>query len=443
MLTNKERAERTLLTIHGTITYKRTILVPRDKQSSEVLLKISGKKAVCPVDDELGVSNLPFKISCQAMSHIAKGATKARSYNDAADELSDFFGEPISIKTVERVTDYVGLLMFQIQCSLAEEAKVLTVSRKIDARKIRKQDDDVLYLETDGAMIHLRDKEHVTMTNEQIRASEEEWMERHDRLPGYETAWGESKHAICFHARDIKYYFERPDGTTFSGRFNDLLRCQGTGTKVTNHKIEKRDCIGYIGNSDQFQHHFLALAERNGWVYCSKVVILSDGASWIKKVKDHVFKRKNVIQILDLYHAKENAGKFASSVKSSGAEAEKYANHLCTLIEEGNVDTLLAELKEYKEKKMPPGIPNLYTYVYNNKENMDYPAYKAAGLFVGSGAMESANIYMMQNRMKLSGMRWKVINGRHMLCLKCHYESHTWYKVDEELSRISSRTSST
>ena len=78
---------------------------------------------------------------------------------------------------------------------------------------------------------------------------------------------------------------------------------------------------------------------------------------------------------------------------------------------------MLEELKPYEDKKLPPGVPNLYTYIFNNKDNMDYPKYKEQGLFVGSGAMESANIYMMQDRMKLPGMRWAVTNGRHMLCL--------------------------
>lgn len=441
MLINKERAERSLLLIHGTITYTRTILAPLDKQSAEVLLAKFGKKSVCPIDDELGVSNLPFKITCQAMSQIAKVAAHARSYEDAAEELSSFFGEKIDVKTVERVTDYVGRLMFDVQCDQAEKAKELAVLRKIDARKIRKQNDDVLYLQTDGAMIHIRDKEHVTMTNEQIRAAEEAWMKDHDKLPKYETAWAESKHAICFHARDIKYYFENPDKSTFSGRFKDVLKYRGTETKVTGHKIEKKDCIGYIGSVDQFRYHFLELAERNDWVNCSTVVILSDGATWIRKAKDKLFKRKNVIQILDLFHAKENAGKFAHAVKS-GVEADKYADHLCDLIDKGEVVTLLNELEAYRDKTMPPGVLNLYTYIDNNKDNMNYPAYRAAGLFVGSGAMESANIYIMQERMKLPGMRWKVINGRHMLCLKCHYESRTWYLVDAELDRLSSRTAS-
>ena len=48
--------------------------------------------------------------------------------------------------------------------------------------------------------------------------------------------------------------------------------------------------------------------------------------------------------------------------------------------------------------------------------------------------MESANIYMMQNRMKLQGMRWNVETGRNMLCLKSYHESHAWNCVEDALA---------
>ena len=428
MLANKERVQRTLLTLYGTIKFSRTILAPGDKQSAKKLLDEFGKRTVCPVDDALGISDIPFKITRKAISSIAREATKARSYSDAALELNIKFGEPISISTVERVTNFVGALMLQVQCEQVKNARKLSDTRKADARRIRKQRDDVLYIETDGAMIHVRDKEHVGMTNEEIHANGNAKHRKHE--PG----WTESKHAICFHARDVKYFFEDPDGTRHSGRLEEVLRLQGSDTKVINHKIEKRDCIGYIGKSDQFQYHLLALAERNDWVHCSKVVILSDGAAWIKTAKQTVFNRKNVIQILDLFHAKENAGKFANEVRHNISQRKKYADHLCNLIEQGKVDDLLKELEGYKDRKMNPGVPNLYTYIFNNKDNMNYPKYKKEGLFVGSGAMESANIYMMQNRMKLQGMRWNVETGRYMLCLKSYHESHAWECVEDALN---------
>ena len=61
---------------------------------------------------------------------------------------------------------------------------------------------------------------------------------------------------------------------------------------------------------------------------------------------------------------------------------------------------------------------------------MNYPLYKEKGYFVGSGAIESGNIRLMQNRMKLQGMRWKLSNGQGMLSLKAKYESGKWADVE-------------
>ena len=429
MLHNKERVSKEILTIHGYITYRRTLLTPSDKDSSKKLVELTGQKSVCPVDDALGITGLPFKITYRMMSAIAREATMSRSYSEAAERLNENLNKPVSISTVEHVTDFVGSLVFRDQVLCARDAEDRLASRRIDKRRIRRRNDDVLYIETDGAMIHIRDKEHIALSNEEIEA---DVSKKHD--PG----WTESKHAICFHSCNIKYYFEDGAGNRRSGRFSDILDL-GEGGKVIGHRIESRDCIGYIGQSDRFQYHLLALAERNNWEQCAKVVLLSDGAKWIKGIKDNIFKGRPVIQILDLFHAKENAGKFANWAKRGKNQKKEFADHLCSLIDAGETETLLAELEQYKDIKTPGGVPNLYVYIDNNKDYMDYPKYRSEGLFVGSGAMESANIYMMQNRMKLQGMRWLVMNSRHMLCLKSHYASRTWNKVDERLKKLCDR----
>ena len=61
---------------------------------------------------------------------------------------------------------------------------------------------------------------------------------------------------------------------------------------------------------------------------------------------------------------------------------------------------------------------------------MRYDEWRAAGYFVGSGAIESANKYTMQNRMKLSGMSWKLETARGMLALKARLESGLWHEVE-------------
>ena len=65
----------------------------------------------------------------------------------------------------------------------------------------------------------------------------------------------------------------------------------------------------------------------------------------------------------------------------------------------------------------------IFIYITNNKDNIDYPAYKAKGWFVGSGAIESGNKTVLQNRLKLPGMRWNVSTAQYVLSLKAKLES--------------------
>ena len=49
---------------------------------------------------------------------------------------------------------------------------------------------------------------------------------------------------------------------------------------------------------------------------------------------------------------------------------------------------------------------------------MDYPAYRARGLRVGSGAVESANYHVTGTRLKLQGMRWSDEGAGQMAALR-------------------------
>lgn len=383
VLKNNGNLTRKLTGTFGEIEYSRASLIPTNQDSTRILWETENRKSIFPLDCALGVDVLPFKISCQMMCAIAKEAVRARSYSDARINIEEKYHVEMSSVQVEKVTDYVGTLVYDEQLREAEKAKALS-QKKIDGRLRRRRKNDILYLEVDGAMVHVRDKK-----------SGDGWME--------------SKHAIAFNSSNVHYY-KSDEGV------------------ITGHRITKRDFTGYIGPAEDFKYHFYALAKRNECDFCSELVVISDGALWIHDiVKDLLPKATH---ILDLYHAKENAGKFAQVVKRGKNQKKEFANQLCSLIDNGNVTELLNVLAPYKDVKFPPGILNFYKYVENHKDCMNYPLYKSKGYFVGSGAIESGNIRLMQNRMKLQGMRWKRLNGQYMLSLKAKYESGKWNEVE-------------
>lgn len=75
----------------------------------------------------------------------------------------------------------------------------------------------------------------------------------------------------------------------------------------------------------------------------------------------------------------------------------------------------------------------LLTYLQNNKDRINYKDYLAQGLFIGSGAMESANREVVQKRMKLSGQRWTLEGAQQVANLRVSFKNRHWDKLIEQI----------
>ena len=180
VLKNNANLTRKLTGTFGDIEYSRASLIPADKESAKILLETENRKSIFPLDCALGVDVLPFKITCQMMCAIAKEAVRARSYTDARVNIEEKYHVTMSSVQVEKVTDFVGALVYESQLKEAREAEALSY-QKVDGRLRRRRKNDILYLEIDGAMVHVRDKKDG-------------------------DGWMESKHAIAFNSSDIHYF---------------------------------------------------------------------------------------------------------------------------------------------------------------------------------------------------------------------------------------------
>jgi hypothetical protein len=76
------------------------------------------------------------------------------------------------------------------------------------------------------------------------------------------------------------------------------------------------------------------------------------------------------------------------------------------------------DLKAFKDNKLDGCPVNLYVYTTNNLNNIDYKTYESKGYFIGSGAIESGNKIILQDRLKRAGMRWNTETAQAMLTLK-------------------------
>ena len=186
----------------------------------------------------------------------------------------------------------------------------------------------------------------------------------------------------------------------------------------------------YIGSSHEFGKHLFATALRNGYGKYRRTVIISDGATWIRNLKEEFF--PDAQQILDLYHAIENIYSFARyRFDNNETLAIPWAQQMVMLLNEGEYRKVINEVAAYKGRTIP-NVVNLHTYLNNNIENINYKKYRAEGLYVGSGAIESSNKSVLQRRLKQAGMRWDAATAQNMVTLRAKAVASKWIEEVEQ-----------
>lgn len=71
-------------------------------------------------------------------------------------------------------------------------------------------------------------------------------------------------------------------------------------------------------------------------------------------------------------------------------------------------------------------VRSAYRYIHNRLEQLDYKGAIAADLPIGSGEIESAHRYVIQQRLKRSGSWWSVENAWAMLALQVLRANQDW-----------------
>ena len=386
MLKAVRRVERSIMTLEGELTYSRYILYPVSASDKKQLQALKGGSSVCPMDEFLGVSNIPFAYTPDLALHIARISACSSSYEDAAERLKEY---KVGADQARRVTDYVGNIIEQHdKAEIKSRIEGYLPKQCRAARRGRRPSNGyTLYLEMDGAFFNTRGRNKEG------------------------SSYKEMKLGIAFTSSDL------------------VLGKDG------HYHIGKREYLSTNEGVDAFREVILALAIANGLYDASRVVILSDGAPWITNIWEKYF--PFAIRILDLYHLKEKVGKFSYQIFRGKKKEQKrieWVKMTNRLLEEGKWRDVLSskEVFAYKDAQVnsSAGEVNLYKYIYDNRDFIDYSRYKEEGLFVGSGAIESGNKNVMQKRLKLSGMRWKISRAQAIMALRRKLMStDLWEKV--------------
>ena len=153
-----------------------------------------------------------------------------------------------------------------------------------------------------------------------------------------------------------------------------------------------------------------------GFVLAKRKVVVADGAKWIWNVVAELF--PGAVEIVDVWHAKERLWEVARAVYGSGTDlCRRWAEQICEALWEGRVDDVLAELRSHAPTHEV--AEKCVGHVEGNRHRMNYPRFRAMGLLVGSGMVESACGTLVGERLKRNGMRWSVAGANDIMALRC------------------------
>jgi hypothetical protein len=154
------------------------------------------------------------------------------------------------------------------------------------------------------------------------------------------------------------------------------------------------------------------------------VLVLADGARWIWTLAAEHFGARR--ELVDFYHASEHLWTVARLLESEGtAVAATWGAARCHELRHAGVDPVRTVLRAARAttadgRKL---LRRERAYFRTNAARMDYPAAKAAGLPIGSGAVESLARHLVQLRLKRPGARWSRPGAQAILTLRAHLQS--------------------
>lgn len=352
---------KTVLTILGPIRFSRSMFQ----------CPVCGKTHF-PGDEIIDVSGTSRSPGLRRM--MARAGSSS-TFKQGAQDLKIYADIQVSPKDVERVAEGIGE---EVEAWSKQEAEgLLNENRPVPLRK----EISVLYVSYDGTGVPMTKKEVAGRKGKQVDGSAK--------------------------TREVKL------GCVFTQ----------TTTNKEGYAVRDPDSTSFVGNiesADEFGYRIYAEAVRRGLESAREVVILGDGAEWIRGIAEMHF--HGATQIVDLYHAREHVSKLGKLLFGADEKMNlRFRKQWWKILDSGKVEKLISQARKH-----PPQNPEIakkveteLNYLEKNKERMRYADFRKRGLFIGSGVIEAGCKNVIGKRLKQSGMEWSVRGANSIIALRC------------------------
>jgi len=351
-----------VLTILGPVTYGRSMFQCPTCQSTRY-----------PGDEAFDIVETTRSPGLRRM--MARVGSRS-TFKEGCDDLKIYAGIEVSAKDVERVAEGMGQ---QMEIWASQERKEIV--RQEEQRLRPEKTLPILYISYDGT--------GVPMTQEELMGR-----------PG-KQADGSAK------TREAK------------------LGCVFTQTTTDTRGFPVRDpdstsFVGAIESAEDFGWRIYGEALRRGLAQARRVVVLGDGAEWVKNLAQMHFPEATLI--IDLYHTRQHVSELCKILFANNEQKIRQQRiRWWTDLDDGKVEKIIQQAQQHLSRNAE-GRKKSETeihYLEKNKAYMRYAEFRAQGLFVGSGVVEAGCKALIGQRLKRSGMEWSVRGANAIISLRC------------------------
>ena len=161
----------------------------------------------------------------------------------------------------------------------------------------------------------------------------------------------------------------------------------------------------------------------------SRVHAVGDGAEWIATQVEEKFGAQSQY-LVDFYHVCDYLSAAAKAVTPTPQAAEIWMAEQKERLKAQRAGEVIQTLRPHLE---PPSVADedapvrqCHRYLSNRMHQLDYQNALATELPIGSGEIESAHRYIVQQRLKRPGSWWRATNADHMLALRLNRANRLW-----------------
>ena len=233
---------------------------------------------------------------------------------------------------------------------------------------------DQIVAELDGSMIPIVSTDNIPSGDMPI-----------DRRKTRKVCWKEARLALARPSGSVETVYE----TTLLGDVDDA------GDRMAHCAVE-------------------AGAGENTRIHC-----VSDGAPWIADQTERVFGLQGSFTV-DFYHLCDYLGAAAGTISPDNKKG--WLADQKKKLKEGEISDVIGAMEPHVEPDCVPKeqapVRTCYNYMRNRRGQFCYKEALDEDLPIGSGAVESAHRYVIQDRLKIAGAWWTPENAHNMLALR-------------------------